>query len=84
MPFDSEDFSHAIRTIWEHQEDYLAVGENVYFYRDLVGAVVGATQVANEESGRVMGYGATLAWGIAIGIIAERSRREREVASWAS
>lgn len=39
--------------------------------------LVTITADANRSAGRVMGYGAALAWGISIGIHAERNRLER-------
>ncbi len=41
--------------------------------------VVRITSEANRSAGRTMGYGATLAWGIAIGVMAERNRLKRIV-----
>lgn len=39
--------------------------------------IVKITSEANRNAGRVMGHGATIAWGISIGIHAERNRLKR-------
>ncbi len=43
----------------------------------LVQHIVTTTADANRHAGREMGYGAALAWGISIGVHAERNRIER-------
>lgn len=44
---------------------------------ELLYEVVEITYSANQEAGREMGYYSTLAWGIAIGVMAERHRVDR-------
>jgi hypothetical protein len=39
--------------------------------------LVKITHRANTDNDRVMGYGATLIWGVAIGIHAERRRKDK-------
>lgn len=41
--------------------------------------IVNITSAANRSAGRTMGYGAALAWGITIGVMAERNRLKRIV-----
>ncbi len=45
----------------------------------IVEEIVRITSEANRNAGRVMGHGATIAWGISIGIHAERNRLTRIV-----
>jgi len=73
------DMMRAIETISAAGgKDYLAVGQDETRYRHEVASIVMTTREANENAGRVMSYGATLAWGISIGILAERFRERRE------
>lgn len=45
---------------------------------DVLHDVVTITYEANTRNSRVMGYGGILAWGITIGILAERRRKARQ------
>lgn len=44
---------------------------------DLLSEIVELTRKANKDAGRDMQYGSALAWGITIGVEAERLRRIR-------
>ena len=70
--FTIEDFVNAIARTHE-----LGLPVPNRMTKDQMDEIVIRTRDANRAAGRSMGYGATLAWGITIGVFAERARRWR-------
>jgi hypothetical protein len=70
--FTTEDFLEAIR-----RTHRLHPPVPPRMRKDQMDEVVILTREANRSVGRRMGYGAILAWGISIGVLAERARRWR-------